>query len=228
VASLGTPAAEHRCARLGFHPGKEPVGLRAVTAVWLKGTLRHLNRLLLNLFAVYATVSQYTRRASAAPSGRKEKELYARYSGREIARTKPAKSVAGSIFTRNGATKKNVQQSLETDSVFRATIKPAYQRRIPIHTGSSFGLRCRFSSRWDSKKLSEDLQQPVLHLTCPLGDGGLLLPSQSRLLFFRLSGQSGYFERRKLGIKSKKETTHVIRPNGDRRIELLGPHPGRA
>jgi hypothetical protein len=41
VASLGTPATEHGCARLGLHPGKEPVGLRAVAAVRLEGTLRH-------------------------------------------------------------------------------------------------------------------------------------------------------------------------------------------
>jgi hypothetical protein len=36
------------------------VGLRAVAAVGLESTLRHWTRLLLNLFAVYATVSQYT------------------------------------------------------------------------------------------------------------------------------------------------------------------------
>jgi hypothetical protein len=124
--------------------------------------------------------------------------------------------------------KKNVQQSLEMDLVFRATIKPAYQRRFSNSSGSYFGLRCRFSSRWDSKYRSEDLQQPALFSACPLGDGGPLLPSQSRLLFFWFLGQSCHLERRKLGIKSKKETTHVIRPNSDRRTELLGSHPGRA
>ena len=52
VASLGAPAAQHCCARFSLHTGKKPVGLRAVAAVGLKGTLRHLTRLLLNLFAV--------------------------------------------------------------------------------------------------------------------------------------------------------------------------------
>jgi hypothetical protein len=158
----------------------------------------------------------------------KGKGLATQHPNRKMVCDKQTKLVAGSIFTRNGATKKIVDQSLEMDLVFRATIKPAYQRRISISSGSSFGLRCRFSSRWDCKIPSEDLQQPVLNSTCPFGDGGLLLPSQSRLLFFRLSGQSGYLERRKLGIKSKKETKHVIRPNGDRRTELLGSHPGCA
>ena len=59
VASFGTPAAEHGCARLGLHPGKEPVGLRAVAAVRLEGTLRHLTRLLLNLFALCNSPSVY-------------------------------------------------------------------------------------------------------------------------------------------------------------------------
>src|ERR1035437_2575396 len=60
VASFGTPAAQHGCARLGLHAGKKPVGLRAVTAVGLEGTLRHLTRLLLNLFfAVCNSLSVY-------------------------------------------------------------------------------------------------------------------------------------------------------------------------
>jgi hypothetical protein len=49
VASLGTPAAQHGCASLGLHAGEEPVGLGAVAAVRLEGTLRHWVRLLLNL-----------------------------------------------------------------------------------------------------------------------------------------------------------------------------------
>jgi hypothetical protein len=49
VASLGTPAAQHGCARLGLHAGQEPVGLGAVAAIRLEGTLRHWVRLLLNL-----------------------------------------------------------------------------------------------------------------------------------------------------------------------------------
>jgi hypothetical protein len=59
VATLGTAAAENGCARLGLHPGKEPVCLRAVAAVRLKGTLRHLTRLLLNFFAVCNSPSVY-------------------------------------------------------------------------------------------------------------------------------------------------------------------------
>jgi hypothetical protein len=49
MASLGTPAAQHGCARLGLHAGEEPVSFGAVAAVWLEGTLRHGVRLLLNL-----------------------------------------------------------------------------------------------------------------------------------------------------------------------------------
>ena len=52
VAALGTATAEYGRTRLGLHAGKKPVGLRAVAAVGLEGTLRHLTRLLLNLFAV--------------------------------------------------------------------------------------------------------------------------------------------------------------------------------
>jgi hypothetical protein len=73
VTTLGTAAAQYGCARLGLHPGKKPVGLRAVAAVWLEGTLRHLIRLLLNLIAVYATVSQYTSEPSQFPSERQRK-----------------------------------------------------------------------------------------------------------------------------------------------------------
>ena len=74
VASLGTPAAQHSCARLGLHPGQKPVGLRAMAAVWLEGTLRHWVRLLLNLvescngnsLSVYRGL-----RAAAKESGRR-------------------------------------------------------------------------------------------------------------------------------------------------------------
>jgi len=63
VTALGTAAAENGCARLGLHPGKEPVRLRAVAAVRLEGTLRHLTRLLLNFFAVCNSPSVYLKRA---------------------------------------------------------------------------------------------------------------------------------------------------------------------
>ena len=51
VAALGTPAAQHRRACLGLHPGKKPMGLRAMAAVRLEGSLRHFTPLLLNLSA---------------------------------------------------------------------------------------------------------------------------------------------------------------------------------
>src|ERR1700730_13141621 len=41
VPALGATAAEHSGPRLGLHAGKEAVGLGAVAAVGLKGTLRH-------------------------------------------------------------------------------------------------------------------------------------------------------------------------------------------
>jgi hypothetical protein len=74
VTALGTPAAEYGSARLGLHPGKKPVGLRAVAAVWLEGTLRHLIRLLLNLFCDVCNSSPVYLRAFAIPKwGSKEK-----------------------------------------------------------------------------------------------------------------------------------------------------------
>ena len=66
VASLGTTAAEYGCARLGLHPGKKPVGLRAVAAIRLKGTLRHLTRPLLNFFTLYNSPLVYPK-ADAIP-----------------------------------------------------------------------------------------------------------------------------------------------------------------
>jgi len=73
VASLGTPAAEHGCTRLGLHAGKEPVGLGAVAAVGLEGTLRHLTRLLLNFFAVGNSPSVYLKACAIPKSGAKER-----------------------------------------------------------------------------------------------------------------------------------------------------------
>src|SRR5271165_7464090 len=67
VASLGTPAAEHGCARFGLHAGKKPVGLRAMAAVRLEGTLRHLVLLLLSLFLLVATVFQYISKSRLSP-----------------------------------------------------------------------------------------------------------------------------------------------------------------
>ena len=73
VASLGTPAAEHGCTRLGLHAGKEPVGLGAVAAVGLEGTLRHLTRLLLNFFAVGNSPSVYLKGRAIPKNGAKER-----------------------------------------------------------------------------------------------------------------------------------------------------------
>ena len=47
MTPFGASAAKHGCTGLGLHAGKKPVGLRPVAAVRLKGTLRHLTRLLL-------------------------------------------------------------------------------------------------------------------------------------------------------------------------------------
>ncbi|OJV44183.1 MAG: hypothetical protein BGO25_13960 [Acidobacteriales bacterium 59-55] len=46
VAALGAAAVENGGARLGLHAGEEAVGLGAVAAVRLKGTLRHGTELL--------------------------------------------------------------------------------------------------------------------------------------------------------------------------------------
>jgi hypothetical protein len=43
VTALGATPVENSSTSLGFHAGKKPVGLRAVAAVGLEGTLRHGN-----------------------------------------------------------------------------------------------------------------------------------------------------------------------------------------
>jgi hypothetical protein len=66
VTALGSAAAENGGTGLCLHPGEEPVSLRAVAAVRLKGTLRHdknscgRRALLLELLAI-AAISEYTR-----------------------------------------------------------------------------------------------------------------------------------------------------------------------
>src|SRR5947208_3250271 len=50
MTALGAAAAQHGRTRFGLHAGQKPVGLRAVATVRLESTLRHLTRLLLNLF----------------------------------------------------------------------------------------------------------------------------------------------------------------------------------
>jgi hypothetical protein len=65
VTALGAAAAENGGACLGLHAGEEAVGLGAVAAVGLKGTLRHdkyscgRRVLLLKLLAI-AAISEYT------------------------------------------------------------------------------------------------------------------------------------------------------------------------
>jgi hypothetical protein len=65
VTALGATAAEDCCTSLGLHAREEAVGLGAVAAVGLKGTLRHdknscgRRRLLLKLLAI-AAISEYT------------------------------------------------------------------------------------------------------------------------------------------------------------------------
>src|ERR1700679_2526445 len=65
MTALGATAAEDGCTSLGLHTREEAVGLGAVAAVGLKGTLRHdknscgRRRLLLKLLAI-AAISEYT------------------------------------------------------------------------------------------------------------------------------------------------------------------------
>jgi hypothetical protein len=65
MTALGAAAAENGCTSLGLHAGEEAVGLGAVAAVGLKGTLRHDKNsygrrgLLLKLLAI-AAISEYT------------------------------------------------------------------------------------------------------------------------------------------------------------------------
>jgi hypothetical protein len=51
---------------------------------------------------------------------------------------------------------------------------------------------------------------------------------QLKLLSFASPARSRHLAIRKLGPIQEGIEKHVIRPHGDRRIELLGPHPGGA
>ena len=66
MTALGTTAAEDGGACLGLHAREEAVGLGAVTAIGLKGTLRHDKKLLRQEIApaqtlAIAAISEYTR-----------------------------------------------------------------------------------------------------------------------------------------------------------------------
>ena len=66
MAALGATAAKNGCARLGLHAGEEAVGLGAVAAVGLEGTLRHDKnscgrRVSCSNFLGVAAISEYTR-----------------------------------------------------------------------------------------------------------------------------------------------------------------------
>ena len=80
VATLGAPAVQHGSARLGLHAGQEPVGLGAVAAVGLEGTLRHLIRLLLNLIAVCNSLPVYLKVAKVPNQMAKKRVIAARKS----------------------------------------------------------------------------------------------------------------------------------------------------
>jgi hypothetical protein len=70
-----------------------------------------------------------------AQAERKEKGLGARARRRRKSAWRADESGCRSDLHKEWCNKKNVGQSLEMDLVFRATIKPAYQRRISIHLG---------------------------------------------------------------------------------------------
>jgi hypothetical protein len=109
MAAFGAPAAQHRCARLGLHPGKEPVGLRAVSAVRLKGTLRHLTSTPCSIFlALQQSLS--IPEVRAMPKGKsqgtcKEKALQIPQALPLVKAKKRLPSQRKSFFTRNGANK---------------------------------------------------------------------------------------------------------------------------
>src|ERR1700677_4885123 len=88
MAALGAPAAQHRCARLGLHPGKEPVGLRAVAAVRVKGTLRHLTSTPCSIFWHYNSLQVYPKFARCPKESHRapaKKRLY-RYHKHRLSR----------------------------------------------------------------------------------------------------------------------------------------------
>ena len=111
MPALGAPPAQHGSPCLGLHAGQKPVGLRAMAAVRLKGTLRHFTSLLLNLVDA-ATVFQYTGLFSASlqrtpyRTTKTAKNRLSQYHARgAVWKPKIACRYAEIvIFTRNGAT----------------------------------------------------------------------------------------------------------------------------
>jgi hypothetical protein len=90
-------------------------------------------------------------------------------------------------FTRNGATQFFISQSLEIDFVFRANIKPAYQRRIRIIPERSLvpavvSLRKRAVK--PDTKVSSKQRRPQLALC---GDMGSPFALAVLILFFPVS-----------------------------------------
>jgi hypothetical protein len=134
----------------------------------------------------------------------------------------------GSIFTRNGAIEFLSPDHLKTACFFVLLSNPL--TKDEFHSiGSHFGSCCRFSSQGHNQNRREDLQQTVLISTPPVGRcGSPVAVAVTIAVFGFFLGSSHHLAPRKLGIKSKKELKNVIRADGNRRIELLGSHPGSA
>jgi hypothetical protein len=133
-----------------------------------------------------------------------------------------------SIFTRNGATQFLSPISLENRLGFPCYYQTRLPKTIFRFIRDRFGLRCRFSSQWGRSNQRGDLQQTGSS-NSPLPAIGISVAIAVRVAVFNFSGQStSSRSKRNLEAKSKKESKHVIRSYGYRRIELLGPHPGCA
>jgi hypothetical protein len=159
VAALGTPAAQHGCTRLGLHAGKKPVGLRAVAAVWLKGTLRHLTSTPCLISLAYSPISWRCHSLQvyliSTPAPRQVQRWLQRNgllntTQRVTFKIEKAADETMKFDLHKEWCKQNfVSRWLEKRLENRATIKPAYQGRFQsCSTVFGFTLSFLFARGW--------------------------------------------------------------------------------
>jgi hypothetical protein len=182
VAALGTAAAEYGRARLGLHAGKKPVGFRAVAAVGLEGTLRHLNRLLLNFFAVCNSLSVYLK-AFMIPKRTAQQGFRGVVQEAHARRPMRLEKANRMNLHKEWCNRFFISHSLEIDLFFRANIKPAYQRRILIHSDRSLVYIVVSLRKGVAKPTAKISSKQRLSPLAGLGDAGLPLPLYFRFTF---------------------------------------------
>src|ERR1035441_9358387 len=152
MAALGAPAAQHGSTRLGLHPGKKPVGLRAMAAVRLEGALRHLDQTpAQSICGLQQSLSIPQKPLPTQRTGQGKRLCALRSAPESTPRpgSKPSRARrTQSIFTRNGAMKFLSPDHLNSTWSSVLISDPLTKDDFPFVGVSHFGSRCRFSSQW--------------------------------------------------------------------------------